>query len=59
MFESNRSESENSLNGEDKNESELRRLSANRSSIAERRRIYENRSMSVQEEKPQSPVPLT
>lgn len=34
------------------------RLSAQRSSIAERRRIYEKRSQSVQDEKPASPTPL-
>lgn len=58
MFENSRSESENSFNG-DQTDSELRRMSLHRSSIAERRKIYENRSKSVQEEKPQSPVPLT
>lgn len=34
------------------------RFSANRNSIAERRRLYENRSQSVIEEKPASPTPL-
>lgn len=33
-------------------------MSLNRNSIAERKRLYENRSKSVQEEKPQSPLPL-
>lgn len=59
VFENNRSESESSFNGDgDKTESELRRMSLNRNSIAERKRLYENRSKSVQEEKPQSPLPL-
>lgn len=59
LFEINHSESsENSTEGEDKPDAELRRFSSNRSSIAERRRLYENRSKSVQEEKPQSPVAL-
>lgn len=39
---------------------ELRRLASNRSSIAERRRLYEARSISNTEEKPpQSPLPVT
>nr|XP_029711712.1 coronin-7-like isoform X3 [Aedes albopictus] len=38
--------------------SQFERLSGQRTSIAERRRMYENRSQSVQEEKPASPVPL-
>ncbi|KAG4075646.1 hypothetical protein HA402_003471 [Bradysia odoriphaga] len=59
VFENNRSESESSYNGDgDKTENELRRMSLNRNSIAERKRLYENRSKSVQEEKPQSPLPL-
>nr|XP_029721801.1 coronin-7 isoform X4 [Aedes albopictus] len=37
---------------------QFERLSGQRTSIAERRRMYENRSQSVQEEKPASPVPL-
>ncbi|XP_053691044.1 coronin-7 isoform X2 [Sabethes cyaneus] len=37
---------------------QFERLSGQRTSIAERRRLYENRSQSVQEEKPASPVPL-
>ncbi|XP_058813557.1 coronin-7 isoform X3 [Topomyia yanbarensis] len=37
---------------------QFERLSGQRTSIAERRRIYENRSQSVQEEKAASPVPL-
>ncbi|XP_037919138.1 coronin-7 isoform X3 [Hermetia illucens] len=59
LFELNHSESsENSTEGEDKLDAELKRLTSARSSIAERRRLYENRSKSVQEDKPQSPVPL-
>ncbi|XP_055843174.1 coronin-7 isoform X6 [Episyrphus balteatus] len=59
IFELNHSESsENSTEGEDKNEVELRRNSPTRSSIADRRRLYENRSRSTQEEKMQSPAPL-
>lgn len=60
IFESNRSESENSLNGTDNNgePAELRRMSLNRCSIADRRKLYEGRSMSVQPEKPASPLPL-
>ncbi|XP_055540923.1 coronin-7 isoform X3 [Wyeomyia smithii] len=37
---------------------QFERFSGQRTSIAERRRLYENRSQSVQEEKPASPVPL-
>ncbi|XP_039451591.1 coronin-7-like isoform X6 [Culex pipiens pallens] len=37
---------------------QFERLSGQRTSIAERRRMYESRSQSVQEEKPASPVPL-
>lgn len=59
IFELNHSESsENSTEGEDKNEVELRRNSPTRSSIADRRRLYENRSRSTQDEKIQSPAPL-
>ncbi|XP_062539455.1 coronin-7 isoform X3 [Armigeres subalbatus] len=43
--------------GDDK-PSQFERLSGQRTSIAERRRMYESRSQSVQEEKPASPVPL-
>lgn len=45
-------------NGE--SDPELKRLSANRSSIAERRRLYESRSLSSapEEKPPQSPLPL-
>ncbi|XP_055370713.1 coronin-7 isoform X3 [Condylostylus longicornis] len=58
LFEMNNSESSgNSTESEDKPD-ELKRLSSNRSSIAERRRLYENRSKSMQDEKAQSPVPL-
>lgn len=59
MFESGKSESVSAAHeGED---DELKRLSQNRSSIAERRRLYEARSVSgVPEEKvPQSPLPTT
>ncbi|XP_052868996.1 coronin-7 [Anopheles cruzii] len=38
--------------------SQFERLTAQRSSIAERRRMYEGRSQSMQEEKPGSPTPL-
>lgn len=59
IFEQNNSESsENSMEGEDKTDAELRRLTASRNSIAERRRLYESRSKSTVEEKMQSPVPL-
>ncbi|XP_037938677.1 coronin-7 isoform X2 [Teleopsis dalmanni] len=60
IFEQNNSESsENSTEGEDKPDADLRRLSTTRSSIAERRRLYENRSKSTIEEKTMhSPVPL-
>ncbi|XP_054728051.1 coronin-7 isoform X3 [Anastrepha obliqua] len=59
IFEQTHSESsENSTEGDDKPDTELRRFSAARSSIAERRRLYENRSKSTVEEKSQSPVPL-
>lgn len=44
----------------DNGDAELKRLSANRSSIAERRRMYESRSISgnAEEKPPQSPLPL-
>ncbi|XP_073834070.1 coronin isoform X2 [Musca autumnalis] len=59
IFEQNHSESsENSTEGDDKAESELRRFSPARNSIAERRRLYELHSKSTTEERPQSPVPL-
>ncbi|XP_067641651.1 coronin-7 isoform X2 [Eurosta solidaginis] len=59
IFEQTHSESsENSTEGDDKPDAELRRFSAARSSIAERRRLYESRSKSQVEEKSQSPVPL-
>ncbi|XP_036319532.1 coronin-7 isoform X4 [Rhagoletis pomonella] len=59
IFEQTHSESsENSTEGDDKPDAELRRFSAARSSIAERRRLYESRSKSTVEEKSQSPVPL-
>ncbi|XP_075159287.1 coronin isoform X4 [Haematobia irritans] len=59
IFEQNHSESsENSTEGDDKAESELRRFSPARNSIAERRRLYELHSKSTTEERAQSPVPL-
>ncbi|XP_013109515.2 coronin-7 isoform X1 [Stomoxys calcitrans] len=59
VFEQNHSESsENSTEGDDKAESELRRFSPARNSIAERRRLYELHSKSTTEERAQSPVPL-
>ncbi|XP_039959765.1 coronin-7 isoform X3 [Bactrocera tryoni] len=59
IFEQTHSESsENSTEGDDKPDAELRRFSAARNSIAERRRLYESRSKSTVEEKSQSPVPL-
>ncbi|XP_037813204.1 coronin-7 isoform X2 [Lucilia sericata] len=59
IFEQNHSESsENSTEGDDKPDSELRRFSPARSSIAERRRLYELHSKSTTEERSQSPVPL-
>ncbi|XP_052850062.1 coronin-7 isoform X4 [Drosophila gunungcola] len=58
IFEQNSESSENSTEGEDRTDADLRRFSSSRSSFAERRRIYENRSKSQVDEKPQSPVPL-
>ncbi|XP_055910299.1 coronin-7 isoform X4 [Eupeodes corollae] len=59
IFELNHSESSgNSTEGEDKPEVELRRNLTTRGSIADRRRLYENRSRSTQDEKIQSPAPL-
>lgn len=59
IFEQNHSESsENSTEGDDKPDSELRRFSPARNSIAERRRLYELHSKSTTEERSQSPVPL-
>ncbi|XP_017054932.1 coronin-7 isoform X3 [Drosophila ficusphila] len=59
IFEQNSESSENSMEGDgDRTDAEMRRLSSSRSSFAERRRIYENRSKSQVDEKPQSPVPL-
>ncbi|XP_017850357.1 coronin-7 isoform X2 [Drosophila busckii] len=58
IFEQNSESSENSTEGEDRTDSDLRHLTAVRSSIAERRRLYENRSKSQVDEKAQSPVPL-
>ncbi|XP_044316938.1 coronin-7 isoform X3 [Drosophila rhopaloa] len=58
IFEQNSESSETSMEGEDRTGADLQRLSTSRSSFAERRRIYENRSKSQVDEKPQSPVPL-
>lgn len=60
MFERNRSMSEIASIDEDRVDTELRRMSSNRCSIADRRKMYEGRSMSVQvvAEKPMSPLPL-
>ncbi|KAM8720159.1 hypothetical protein ACLKA7_006238 [Drosophila subpalustris] len=58
IFEQNSESSENSTEGEDRTDADLRRFSAVRSSIAERRRVYESRSKSQVDEKAQSPVPL-
>ncbi|SPP86641.1 coronin-7 isoform X3 [Drosophila guanche] len=58
IFEQNSESSENSTEGEDRTDADLRRFSSARSSIAERRRLYENRSKSQVDEKAQSPVPL-
>ncbi|XP_055618572.1 coronin-7 isoform X2 [Toxorhynchites rutilus septentrionalis] len=60
IFESKLStESEDQFDaGPDDKVNQFERLSGQRTSIAERRRMYENRSQSVQEEKPASPVPL-
>uniref|UniRef100_A0A1A9V0J8 Coronin n=1 Tax=Glossina austeni TaxID=7395 RepID=A0A1A9V0J8_GLOAU len=59
IFEQNNSESsENSTEGDDKPDAELRRFSPSRNSIAERRRMYEMHSKSANEERSQSPVPL-
>lgn len=57
LFEGSRSES-NSGDNEDTADVEICRMSANRNSIAERRRMYEARSNSITDEKPQSPLPL-
>ncbi|XP_034490880.1 coronin-7 isoform X2 [Drosophila innubila] len=58
IFEQNSESSENSTEGEDRTDADLLRFSAVRSSIAERRRVYESRSKSQVDEKAQSPVPL-
>lgn len=58
IFEQNSESSENSTEGEDRTDADLRRFSAVRSSIAERRRVYESRSKSQVDEKAGSPVPL-
>ncbi|XP_064555411.1 coronin-7 isoform X1 [Drosophila montana] len=58
IFEQNSESSENSTEGEDRTDADLRRFSAVRSSIAERRRVYESRSKSQVDDKAQSPVPL-
>lgn len=59
IFENALLESENASH-ENADAEELRRLSQNRSSIAERRRLYEARSTSSNgdEKPPQSPLPL-
>lgn len=57
IFETTRSDSENGSH-DNVDADEIRRLSMNRSSIAERRRLYESRTMSMTEDKPpQSPLP--
>lgn len=56
LFELNKKESEDSDTVDEKDNFE--RFSSSRNSIAERRRLYENRSQSVQEEKAASPQPL-
>lgn len=58
IFENARSESENASHDSTDAE-ELRRLTLNRSSIAERRRLYESRTISgaTEEKPPQSPLP--
>lgn len=58
IFESSRSDSENA-NHDNVDAEEIRRLSLNRSSIAERRRLYESRSISgnADDKPPQSPLP--
>ncbi|KAH8396307.1 hypothetical protein KR222_007695 [Zaprionus bogoriensis] len=58
IFEQNSESSENSTEGEDRTDADLHRFSVVRSSIAERRRVYESRSKSQVDEKAQSPVPL-
>ncbi|XP_030567468.1 coronin-7 isoform X1 [Drosophila novamexicana] len=58
IFEQNSESSGNSTEGEDRTDADLRRFSAVRSSIAERRRVYESRSKSQVDDKAQSPVPL-
>ncbi|KAH8420102.1 hypothetical protein KR009_005811 [Drosophila setifemur] len=59
IFEQNSESSENSTESEDRADAaDLRRLSTARSSIADRRRLYESRSKSQVDEKAQSPVPL-
>lgn len=61
IFENARAESGNSSH-DSVDADELSRLSLNRSSIAERRRMYEARSISssgTEEKPPQSPLPVT
>lgn len=55
IFENARSDSENGSQ-DNVDAEEIRRLSMNRSSIAERRRLYESRTM-TDEKPPQSPLP--
>lgn len=57
MFELNNRESDETFDTIDERDSMFDRSNANRNSIAERRRMYESRSQSVQEEK-SSPTPL-
>lgn len=59
IFENALLESENTSHDSTDAE-ELRRLTLNRSSIAERRRLYESRSISnnAEEKPPQSPLPM-
>lgn len=59
MFENALLESENASH-DSADAEELRRLTLNRSSIAERRRLYESRSnTNIEEKPPQSPLPIT
>ncbi|XP_070143993.1 coronin-7 isoform X1 [Drosophila kikkawai] len=58
IFEQNSESSGNSTEGEERVDGNLQRATSTRSSIAERRRLYESRSKSQVDEKAQSPVPL-
>lgn len=55
IFENTRLDSENGSN-DNVDAEDIRRLTMNRSSIAERRRLYESRAM-TEEKPPQSPLP--